>query len=233
MVFFHGGGFLYGAHFVTHDAACRFLAERAGVQVVAVDYRLAPEHPFPAAADDCEAAYGFVLAHHTGLHVDLTRLAVGGDSAGGNLAAVVAIHAAQQSLPLVFQLLVYPCTDFAVLSESRRSFGEGFFLTTAFMDKATESYAPDPETRRDPRMSPIYADLPPGLAPAHVVTAGFDPLRDEGEAFARRLADAGCTVELTRHPGLIHGFFNCVGVGRSARSAVAGIADRLAEGVKA
>jgi acetyl esterase len=233
LVFFHGGGFIYGGGFVTHDAPCRYVAERAGVQVLAVDYRLAPEHAFPAAVEDGTAAFGHVVEHADGLHVDPARIAVGGDSAGGNLAAVVAIHAAQEHLPLAFQLLVYPATDFAELSDSRRAFGEGFFLTTGFMDKATESYAPDPATRRDPRLSPLYADLPPGLAPAYVVTAGFDPLRDEGEAYARKLADAGCAVELERHPGLIHGFFNWVGVGRSARAAVDGIADALAAGVKA
>jgi acetyl esterase len=226
LVFIHGGGFIYGG-LESHDAVCRVLAELAGVQVIAVDHRLAPEHPFPAAYDDCATAYAWIVEHAAELAVDTARLAVGGDSAGGNLAAGVAIEAARGGLPLAFQLLVYPVTDSVTRSASRKAFAEGFFLTQAFMDLAVDSYLPQHDDRKDPRASPLYADLPAGLAPALVVTAGFDPLRDEGEAYARALDDAGLTVELRRESGLVHGFLNWVGVGSSARSAALEIADTL------
>jgi acetyl esterase len=225
LLFFHGGGFMYG-DLDSHDATCRFLAERAGVQVLAIDYRLGPEEPFPAAYDDALAAHRWVVDHADELGADPARIAVGGDSAGGNLAAVVAIEAARAGLPLAFQLLIYPATDAVRDTESAAMFAEGFYLTKAFMDLANASYigATDP---RDPRVSPAYADLPAGLAPAYVATAGFDPLRDEGEAYARKLADAGVEVELRRFPDQIHGFFNVVGVGRTSRAAIAEIAVKL------
>ena len=225
LVFFHGGGFMYG-DLDSHDAPCRFLAERAGVRVLAVDYRLGPEEPFPAAYDDAVAAYRWVVEHAAELGADPDRLAVGGDSAGGNLAAGVAIEAARAGLPLAFQLLVYPATDAKRQTESLEMFAEGFYLTKAFMDLANECYVGDADLA-DPRVSPIHAQLPAGLAPAYVATAGFDPLRDEGEAYARRLADAGVRVELRRFADQIHGFFNVVGVGRSSRAAVGEIAGAL------
>jgi acetyl esterase len=226
LVFFHGGGFVFG-DLDSHDASCRFLAERSGVRVLAVDYRLGPEDPFPAAYDDVLAAYRWALANADSVGADPARLAVGGDSAGGNLAAVVAIQAAAEGLPLAFQLLLYPTTDAERDTESFRMFGDGFYLTREFMDLANRSYVPAGHDSRDPRISPLFADLPAGMAPALVVTAGFDPLRDEGEAYARKLVDAGVDVELRRFPGQIHGFFNIVGVGRSARAANAEIAARL------
>lgn len=225
LLFFHGGGFMYG-DLDSHDAVCRFVAERSGVRVLAVDYRLAPEHPFPAAYDDALAAYRWLVDHAAEVGADPQRLAVGGDSAGGNLAAGVAIEAARAGLPLAFQLLVYPATDAVRHTESAAAYAEGFYLTRAFMDLANDTYVGDGDLK-DPRVSPLYADLPPGLAPAYVVTAGFDPLRDEGEAYARRLADAGVPVELRRFPEQIHGFFNVVGVGRSGRAAIATIAAKL------
>lgn len=226
LVFFHGGGFIYGAEHSTHDAACRFLAEQAGVQVISVDYRLAPESPFPAAYDDSVAAYRAVVAQASSLQVDLTRIAVGGDSAGGNLAAVVALAVVDDEVSPAWQMLVYPVTDQATTSESRRTFSSGFFLTTEFMDLATASYLPSVD-RHDPRASPLFAEIPAGLAPAHVVTAGFDPLRDEGEAYVARLRAAGVAVTHRREPGLIHGFFNIVGVGTSGPAAVGDVARRL------
>jgi acetyl esterase len=222
LVFFHGGGFMYG-DLESHDAACRFLAERSGVRVLAVDYRLGPEQPFPAAYDDAVAAYRWVVEHADDLGADPARLAVGGDSAGGNLAAVVAIEAARAGLPLALQLLVYPVTDAARENASAAAFRSGFYLTAAFMDLAETSYIVDSDPR-DPRISPVYADLPAGLAPAYVATAGFDPLRDEGEAYARRLAEAGAQVEVRRFGDQIHGFFNLVGAGRTARAANAEVA---------
>ncbi len=225
LVFFHGGGFMYG-DLESHDAGCRLLAERSGVRVLAVDYRLAPEHPFPAAYDDALSAYRWVVEHADELDVDPSRLAVGGDSAGANLAIGVAIDAARTGLPLAFQLLVYPVTDAVRDTASARLFADGFYLTKAFMDLAGTAYVVGVDPR-DPRVSPVYADLPAGLAPAYVATAGFDPLRDEGEAFARRLAAAGVEVELRRYDDLIHGFFNIVGTGRTARAANLEIAAAL------
>jgi acetyl esterase len=226
LVFFHGGGWVSG-DLDTHDPACRFLAERSGVRLLAVDYRLAPEHPFPAAYDDALAAYRWVVAHAGDLGADAARLGVGGDSAGGALSAATAIAAAREGLPLARQLLIYPGTDLTADTESGRLFGEGLFLTTRYMDLAKAAYAPDRATWSTPEASPLLAEVPPGLAPAYVVTAGFDPLRDEGEAYARKLADAGVEVELRRFPDQIHGFLNVVGVTGTARAAVAEVAARL------
>ena len=232
LVFFHGGGYMYG-DLSSHDAPCRFLAERAGVRVLSVDYRLAPEAKFPAAYDDAMAAYRWVVENAASLGADPERLAVGGDSAGACLAAGVALEAARAGLPLAFQLLVYPATDTARDTQSLRLFGEGFFLTRAFMALATSSYLDADADLRDPRHAPAYAEVPPGVAPAYVATAGFDPLRDEGEAYARKLTEAGVPVELRRFDEQIHGFLNIVGVGRSSRAAMARIAARLRDGLAA
>ena len=226
LLFLHGGGWIYG-DLDSHDAPCRFLAERSGVRVLAVDYRLAPEAPFPAAYDDAIAAYCWLVENAETVGAARSRLAIGGDSAGGCLAATTAIEAARKGLPLALQLLVYPGADHTAAGGSRAEFAEGFYLTRAFMDLATDTYVPEDADLRDPRLSPLYADLPERLAPAHVVTAGFDPLRDEGEAYARRLEEAGVEVQLTRYPDQIHGFLNIVGMGRSSRAANAEIADRL------
>jgi acetyl esterase len=231
LVFFHGGGWGYG-DLDSHDPLCRFLAERSGVRVLSVDYRLAPEHPFPAGYDDAVAAYRWVVGNAAGLGADVSRLGVGGDSAGGNLAAVTAVEAARSGLPLAFQLLVYPATDASGEAVSRRLFGSGYYLTDEFLDQTLDRYLPDPGLRSDPRVSPLLGEVPAGLAPAYVATAGFDPLRDEGEAYARKLADAGAEVELRRFPDQIHGFLNVVGVGRSARAASAEVAARLAVGLR-
>ncbi|QIX25474.1 alpha/beta hydrolase [Nocardioides sp. JQ2195] len=228
LVFFHGGGFIYGGEHSTHDQACRFLAEESGVQVISVDYRLAPEHPFPAAYDDCVAAFRTVVSRAPSLKVDSSRIAVGGDSAGGNLAAVVAIAVVDDEVAPAWQMLVYPVTDNVGVSESRRRFGSGFFLTTEFIDLAIDSYLPAPLDRADPRASPLLGKIPAGLAPAHVVTAGFDPLRDEGEAYVELLRAAGVPVTHRREPGLIHGFFNTITVGKASPAAVADLASRLA-----
>jgi acetyl esterase len=232
LVYFHGGGWVYG-DLDSHDPACRFLAERSGVRVLSVGYRLAPEHPFPAAYDDAVTAYRWVAEHAASLGADPDRLGVGGDSAGGTLAATTAVAAAREGLPLAFQLLIYPCTDLTTRSESRRMFGRGFYLTDEFMDLATAHYVPDASRWADPEASPLLAEIPPGLAPAYVVTAGFDPLRDEGEAYARKLADAGVEVELRRFPDQIHGFIHVVGAGGTARAAAAEVAARLGAGLGA
>jgi len=226
LVFMHGGGFLYG-DLDTHDATCRLLAERAEVRVLALDYRRAPEHPFPAAVDDCWTAYRWLAEHAGQLGADPDRLGVGGDSAGGCLAAVVALRAAAAGVPCRHQLLVYPVTDMTHPTASRDLFGTGFYLTREFMALATRAYLGDADVAH-PDASPLLTErIPDGLAPALVVTAGFDPLRDEGEAWARTLADRGVGVRLKRYPGFVHGFFSVVGVGRSQRAAVAEIAALL------
>ncbi len=231
LLFFHGGGFMHG-DLDSHDAPCRFLAERAGVRVLAVDYRLGPEEPFPAAYDDALAALRWLREHATEVGADPGRIGVGGDSAGGNLAAGVALDAARSGVPLAFQLLVYPATDAARTTASADLFAEGFYLTKAYLELANESYAVDADLR-DPRLSPAYADLPTGVAPAYVATAGFDPLRDEGEAYARRLVETGVAVELRRFEGQVHGFFNITGVGRSSRAANVEISEALRAGLAA
>ncbi len=231
LVFFHGGGFVFG-DLDSHDAPCRFLAERAGVRVLAVDYRRAPEHPFPAAHDDAVAAHRWALDNAASLGVDPDRIAVGGDSAGGNLAAATAISAALEGLPLAFQLLIYPATDATRQTRSFEMFGDrGLYLTREYMDLANASYLPDERDRTDPRASPLFEKIPEGLAPAYVATAGFDPLRDEGEAYARLLGEAGVQVEMHRFPDQIHGFFNVLAPGRHSRAAVAEIAVRLRAGL--
>jgi acetyl esterase len=227
LVFMHGGGMVYG-DLDSYDAVCRLLAERAAVRVLSLDYRLAPEHPYPAGLEDCWAAYQWVAEHAEELGADPERIAVGGDSAGAYFAAAVALQAAEAGVPCAHQLLVYPVTNMADPSESRRLFGHGYYLNTAFIDVCEARYLSADQDRRDPRVSVQYVEkVPDGLAPAFVATAGFDPLRDEGETYARTLAEAGVPVELKRYPGLMHSFFNIVGVGRSNRAAVAEIAAKL------
>ena len=206
--------------------------------MLSVEYHQGPEHPFPAAHDDAERAYHWVVDHARELGADPERIGVGGDSAGGNLAAHTAIHAARTGLPCRLQLLVYPLTDARHGARdgseeflSMRLFDEGFFLSRVFMDRASESYVADDAQMDDPRFSVMLADLPEGLAPAYLCTAGFDPLRDEGEAYADLLEKAGVTVTRRRFDGLIHSFFNVVGAGRSGPAAVAEIADAVRAGL--
>ncbi len=230
LVFFHGGGFALG-DLESHDSLCRALAEWAMVRVIAVDYRLAPEKPFPAAVDDCVTAWQWVAENAPGLAVDPDRISVGGDSAGGNLATVVAQEMVRTGGPVPrSQLLIYPVTDFTSISDSRREFARGFFLTDDLMDQFTDAYLVSGEDRSDPRISPIKGDLH-DLPPAHVVTAGFDPLRDEGEAYAEAMRAAGVRVTTQREEGLIHGFANMVGYGTAAPAAVRRMAVALQRGM--
>lgn len=225
LVYYHGGGFTYG-DLDTHDGACRILCRHAGAHVLAIDYRLAPEHPFPAAVDDAWAAlrWAFENAHRLG--ADPGRVGVGGDSAGGNLAAVSSQIAARAGGPApALQLLIYPATDMTTRHRSRELFREGFLLTDPEMDWYTDNYLGTARAHAgDPRASPLVAKHLSGLAPAFVVTAAFDPLRDEGEAYARALQAAGTPTTLRRFPGFIHGFINAAGVSRTARDALVEIA---------
>jgi acetyl esterase len=227
MLFLHGGGWMYG-DLESHDPACRFLAEQSGVQILSIDYRLAPEHKFPAAVEDCQAAYRWLVDHTDEVNADPARLAVGGDSAGGSLSLSTAVWAAEKGLPLAFQLLIYPGADFVERTESRRLFGEGFVLTEVFMTGAEEAYFTPGADKGHPDASGLRrVEFPAGVAPAHVVTAGYDPLRDEGGALARLLADNGVETDHTLYPSMIHGFLHLVGAGHEAPAYNREIADRL------
>jgi acetyl esterase len=221
LVFFHGGGWVIGT-FETHDAVCRHLAKQSGGVVVAVDYRLAPEHKFPAAAEDCYAATKWAAENAAALGGDASRLAVGGDSAGGNLAAVVSLMARDRGGPkIAFQLLVYPVTNHAYDTASYRENADGYLLTKDSMVWFWNHYLRSERDGADPYASPLRAPSLAGLPPAMVVTAEFDPLRDEGEAYAERLRQAGVPVTVDRYDGLIHGFFILTGVFDRAKQAVA------------
>ena len=207
LVFYHGGGFRIG-DVDSYDSICRKLADRAGAIIVSVGYRLAPENIYPAAVDDSYAALEWVHAHAAELSGDATRIAVGGDSAGGNLAAVVSLKARDRAgPPIVFQLLIYPWVNLADMeTDSHKSFAKGYLLDGALLALMRDAYLPDPADRRNPYASPLLADDLADLPPALVITAGFDPLRDEGEAYARKLADAGVHGRTSRYDGVTHGF---------------------------
>jgi acetyl esterase len=229
LLFFHGGGWVVG-DLDTHDNVCRFLAASACVSVLAIDYRLAPEHPFPAALEDAWAAFSWATANAAALGADPARVAVGGDSAGGNLAAVICLLAREAGQTPAMQLLIYPVTD-VVGGDSRRTFAEGFMLTKADMDWFEGHYLPPGADGADPRISVLRAPDLSRLPPAYVATAGFDPLRDEGESYARRMREAGVPVALVRHPGLIHTFANLTAISRSSRAAMLEAAGALRMGL--
>ncbi|HSE95538.1 MAG TPA: alpha/beta hydrolase [Methylomirabilota bacterium] len=227
LVFYHGGGWVIG-DLDTHDGLCRALTNAAGCVVASVDYRLAPEHRFPTAAEDAHAAAAWLARHAPELGVDARRIAVGGDSAGGNLAAVVALMARDRGGPaLAFQLLVYPVTDRDLDTPSYRENAEGYLLTREAMRWFWDHYLGDTGTGHHPYASPLRAERLTGLPPALVQTAGFDPLRDEGEAYATRLRAAGVPVTLTRYPGMIHGFLRMLNHLDQARAALAEAAAAL------
>jgi len=217
LVYFHGGGWTIG-DLDTHDVLCRQLANGAHCAVFSVDYRLAPEAPFPAAVEDCLAATRHVFSNAEKLKVNPSQVAVGGDSAGGNLAAVVALH--RQS-PLAFQLLIYPATDQRCNTESHRRNGEGYLLTREAMEFFRRCYLPEKEHWADWRASPLLAASHAGLPPAFVLTAGYDPLRDEGREYAERLARAGVEVAYRDYSDMVHGFVLFGGVLDTANTALA------------
>ena len=215
VVFFHGGGWVVG-DLDTHDQPCRLLARYADVHVLSVDYRLAPEHPFPAAADDAVAAFAWASAHAAELGADPSRVAVAGDSAGGNLAAVVAQVTRDTGVAKpVAQLLLYPGADGSISRPSKSLFADGFFLTRKQMDWYWDTYR-DGAPSTDIRLSPLLNPDLTGLAPAVLTTAAFDPLRDEGEAYADALRAAGNVVVMRRAPGLVHGYFSMTGIHRAS-----------------
>lgn len=227
LVYCHGGGWVLG-DLESHDALCRTLANAAGCVVASVDYRLAPEHKFPAAAEDAYAATRWVAENAGQIGGDPQRIAVGGDSAGGNLAAVVALMARDRGGPhLVFQLLIYPATDTSCDTVSCRVNGEGYFLTLEMMRWFWNHYLSSEADRGNAYAAPLRAPDLRGLPPALVVTAEFDPLRDEGEAYAARLRAAGVPVQLKRYDGMIHGFFGMGALVDQARTAMEEVAAGL------
>lgn len=231
LVFYHGGGWVLG-DMDTHDTTCRTLAAQAGVRVLSVHYRMAPEHRFPTAAQDAVAAYRYAAANAADLGADPALIAVGGDSAGGNLAAVVSHLATREDGPApAFQLLFYPATDATVRRRSRELFADGLFLTDAAIDWFLGHYVPDHGQRADPRLSVLLAEDLSGLPAAYIATAGFDPLRDEGEAYAQRLAAAGVPVSHHRQRDLIHGYVNFLAAGPRPRQALAEAAGALRTGL--
>jgi acetyl esterase len=220
IVWLHGGGWVI-ADLESHDAMCRLLANHSGCAVVSVDYRLAPEHPFPTPLDDCWEALQWVSRERGD-----APLIVGGDSAGGNMAAVCAVRARDRGGPaLALQVLIYPVTDLDLQTASYREFGGGdYFLSSAEMAWFADHYVPDPARRADPEVSPLRTLNLAGVAPAIVLTAEYDPLRDEGLAYAARLREAGVPVTVHEYDGMIHAFFSFVSIFERGNEAVAEVA---------
>jgi acetyl esterase len=231
-VYFHGGGWVIG-DVNTHDVVCRQLTAASGASVVSVDYRLAPEHKFPAAADDAWAATRWVVAHAAELGLDGQRLAVGGDSAGGNLAAVVALMARDAGGPAIaLQVLIYPVTDVMRETRTYADFADGYMLTRDSMRWFIAHYLASKADAADWRVSPLRAPSLSGLPPALIVTAGFDPLRDEGEQYAGRLRDAGNMVDYACYGGMVHGFLGMGKLLDTAGRAIAHIGGSLRQALR-
>jgi acetyl esterase len=220
LMYFHGGGWVIG-DIESSDGFCRTLANTVGCIVISVGYRLAPEYPFPAAADDAYHATLWAAMNAADIGGDPLRIAVCGDSAGGNLAAVVTQMARDRAKPSIrFQLLIYPVMDAACDTPSYSENGDGYFLTKAAMEWFWNHYVQNEADRKHPYASPLRASNFEGLPEALVITAEYDPLRDEGEQYAERLRAAGTPVQLTRYDGMIHGFFTMGGVIDQGKAAV-------------
>jgi acetyl esterase len=220
IVYFHGGAWVFG-NLDTHDGMCRMLANGSGCRVISIDYRLAPEHKFPAAVEDAFAATRWVAANALRLGIDADRIAVAGDSAGGNLAAVVCQLAKVAGPKLALQVLFCPVTDIGAETRSRGDFAEGYFLELPLMRWAGTHYLTPDADLKDPRLSPLHAADLSGLPAAHIHTAAFDPLLDEGKAYADALGRAGVTVHYTCHEGMIHHFYGMAGAIPYGRTAMA------------
>jgi acetyl esterase len=232
VVYYHGGGWVIGS-IESHDATCRALARASGCAVASVEYRLAPESAFPAAPEDCYAATKWLAENASELGVDGERVAVAGDSAGGNLAAVVSLMARDRGGPRIsYQVLIYPAVDVLGEYPSRQENAEGYFLTTRAMRWFYDHYIQDESQTKDPLASPLLADDHSGLPPAIVITAGFDPLRDEGEAYAEKLREAGVEVRSSRYDSTIHGFASMIGALDDARDAIAEMGQELRAALK-
>jgi len=220
VVYFHGGGWTIG-DVACYDTVCRKLAVASGLTLVSVDYRLAPEHVFPAAVEDCYAVTKWIAEHASDLGVDGSRLAVAGDSAGGNLAAVTSILARDRGGPTIaFQLLIYPVIDGTMSFPSIKENAEGYLLTADEIAWFYEQYVPPDVDRKNPMLSPLYAPDLTNLPPALVITAEYDPLRDEGEAYADALQQAGVEARASRYDGMVHGFVPIDGVIPTATQAI-------------
>ena len=231
LVYFHGGGWMVG-DLETHDSACRFLAAHSGAAIVSPTYRLAPEHPFPAAVEDAREAWLWAFRLSGELGADPTRMALGGDSAGGNLAAGVATAMRDAGGPrAAMQLLIYPAAEAVEPRPSRTTFAEGPFLNQTDIDHCERAYLPDKAMGYDPYASILRAADLSRLPPAYVATAGFDPIRDEAEEYARRMEAEGTKVALRRHPRLTHTFANLTGLSRSCRAAMLETAGALRMGL--
>src|SRR5262245_9635894 len=227
LVFYHGGGWVIGDLY-THDGICRSIANAAGCIVASVDYRMAPEQKYPVAVEDSYTGFEWVLANAGKLGVDARRVAVGGDSAGGNLAAAVSLMARDRGTTLpIQQTLIYPVTNYSFDTPSYRENATGFLLTLAGMRWFWNHYLARDAQGKEPYASPLLAQSLAGLPPALVITAGCDPLRDEGEAYAARLRDAGVPVTLTRYEGIFHGFIRMTRLLDKAKAALDEIAGSL------
>jgi acetyl esterase len=226
-VFYHGGGFIFGS-IETHDRLCRLICRGAGIHVLSVGYRLAPEHPAPAGLQDAHAAFLWATTHAADLGAEPGAVCVGGDSAGANFAAVVAHRARDAGAPPRLQLLLYPATDLRGATASRNAFAEGFLLTRKDIDLMQRHYLSNSGIEvTDAEISPLLSDDFTGLPPTIVVTAGFDPLRDEGEAYAAALAAAGTVVDLRRFGSMVHGFAQLDALGGGCATAMADIISAL------
>jgi acetyl esterase len=232
LLFFHGGGFVIG-NIDTHDGLCRIIANEAGVRVIAVDYRLAPEHKYPAAIDDAYAALTYVEANAAQLGVDANRLAVGGDSAGGAMTAVLTQMAKEKGGPkIAFQLLFFPVTQIGEETTSLKNYAEGFVLERAGLEWFYKNYVPAGADRKDPAISPLYGSVE-GLPPAYLTVAEFDPLHDEGLEYGRKLKAAGVPCEIVDYPGLVHDFIYFQSVLPQAAVALKAAAQALKKALKA
>ena len=220
LVYFHGGGWVIGS-ITSHDRLCRAIANAAACIVISVGYRLAPEHKFPAAVLDCEAGFRYIATHAAELGVDPDRIAVGGDSAGGNLAAVVAVRARDSGgVQPKAQLLIYPATGHGIETASRKRFSEGHLLTSGTMQWFADHYLRDTNDAYRPEASPRLVEDLSGLPSAYVLTAEYDPLCDEGEEYAHLLHEAAVPVTLRRFGGMIHGFVQLTGIAPVTRTAI-------------